>query len=219
MENLDYENIKYLFEPRSLAVIGASRDKTKIGYAILHNIVTGEYKGKVYPVNVSGGQIDGMPVYKNILDIEGDVDMACITLPAHLVYDQIVSCAEKNVKNVILITSGFSEVGNIAEEKKIVNFARSHGMWILGPNVFGVYSSEVGLNATFVSGNIPSGHLAMITQSGALGLTLVGQASVENIGLSAIVSVGNKADIDESDLLTYLGDHENTHIIFMYIEG
>ncbi|NTW76235.1 MAG: acetate--CoA ligase family protein [Syntrophaceae bacterium] len=219
MNDQDAENIKYLFEPRSLAIIGASRDKNKIGHAVLHNVIDGGYAGKIYPVNPSGGQIEGMPVFRSILDIEDTIDTVCIILPAQLVYDAVVSCADKKVKNAILISSGFSEIGNIIEEKKIVNYARSKGMRILGPNVFGVYSSESRLNATFVSGNIPSGHLAMITQSGALGLTLVGQASVENIGLSAIVSVGNKSDIDESDLLAYLCNHAPTRVIFMYIEG
>ena len=125
----------------------------------------------------------------------------------------------KKVRHAIIITAGFSEIGNLDEEKRIVDYARSRGMRILGPNVFGVYSSQVCLNATFVSGDIPSGHLAMITQSGALGLTLIGQASVENIGLSAVISVGNKTDIDESDLLNYLCDHETTRVILMYIEG
>lgn len=219
MASHDAENIKYLFEPRSLAIIGASRNKNKVGYAVLHNILTGGYKGNIYPVNVSGGQIEGKTVFRSILDIDDTIDMACITLPANLVYDEIISCADKNVKHAIIISSGFSEIGNIAVEKKIVDYARSRGMRILGPNVFGIYSSQSSLNATFVAGDIPSGHLAMVTQSGALGLTLVGQASVENIGLSAIVSVGNKSDIDESDLLNYLGDHESTRIILMYIEG
>lgn len=219
MASQDAENIKYLFEPRSLAIIGASRDKKKVGYAVWHNVLAGGYAGKIYPVNLSGGQIEGRPVFRSILDIDDTIDVVCITLPAKLVYDSIVSCAKKKVKNAIIISSGFSEIGNIIEEKKIVDYARSRGMRILGPNVFGIYSSQASLNATFVAGNIPSGHLAMITQSGALGLTLVGQASVENIGLSAIVSVGNKSDIDESDLLNYLGDHETTRVILMYIEG
>ena len=215
----DAENIKYIFEPRSLAIIGASRDKKKIGHAVLQNVITGGYAGKIYPVNLSGGEIEGIPVFRSILDIDDAIDMVCITLPAEFVYDAIVSCADKKVKHAVIITSGFSEIGNFAEEKKITDYARSKGMRILGPNVFGIYSSQVCLNATFVEGNIPSGHLAMITQSGALGLTLIGQAAVENIGLSAIVSVGNKSDIDESDLLTYLCDHETTSIILMYIEG
>ncbi len=219
MTREDAEDIKYLFEPRSLAIIGASRDKSKIGHAVLQNVITGGYAGKIYPVNLSGGQIAGIPVFRSLLDINDTIDIACITLPADLVYDAVVLCADKKVKHAVIITSGFSEIGNIAGEKKIVDYARSRGMRILGPNVFGIYSSRACLNATFVAGDIPSGHLAMITQSGALGLTLVGQAAVENIGLSAIVSVGNKSDIDESDLLTYLGDEENTSIILMYIEG
>ena len=213
------ENIKYFFEPRSLAIIGASRDKKKIGHAVLQNVISGGYAGKIYPVNLSGGEIEGIPAFRSILDIDDTIDMVCITLPAELVYDSIVSCAEKKVKYAVIITSGFSEIGNFAEENKITDYARSKGMRILGPNVFGIYSSQVCLNATFVDGDIPSGHLAMITQSGALGLTLIGQAAVENIGLSAIVSVGNKSDLDESDLLTYLCDHETTRIILMYIEG
>lgn len=219
MKSFDSENIKYLFEPRSLAVIGASRDNNKVGYAVLHNILTGGYKGNIYPVNINGGRIEGKTVFRSILDIDDTIDMVCITLPAELVYDEIVSCADKKVKHAIIISSGFSEIGNLSVEQKIVDYARSRGMRILGPNVFGVYSSQSSLNATFVAGDIPSGHLAMVTQSGALGLTLVGQAAVENIGLSAIVSVGNKSDIDESDLLNYLGNHESTRIILMYIEG
>jgi acetyltransferase len=219
MPNHDAENIKYLFEPGSLAIIGASRDKSKIGHAVLQNVIAGGYAGKIYPVNPGGGEIEGIPVFRSILDIDDPIDMVCITLPAKLVYDTIVQCAEKKVKHAIIITSGFSEIGNFEEEKRIADYARSQGMRILGPNVFGVYSSQVRLNATFVGSDILPGHLAMITQSGALGLTLIGQASVENIGLSAIVSVGNKSDIDESDLLAYLCDHEATRVILMYIEG
>ena len=219
MTKSDDGHIRYLFEPRSIAIVGASRDKSKIGYAVLKNIQSGGYRGRIYPVNPVGGDIEGVPVFRSILDIEEEIDVACITIPAKLVFGAVSQCADRGVKHCIIITSGFSEVGNFKEEKEIIDYARAKGMRILGPNVFGVYSSQVCLNATFVSGDIPSGHLAMITQSGALGLTLIGQASVENIGLSAIVSVGNKSDIDESDLLTYLCDQETTRIILMYIEG
>ncbi|OPY06945.1 MAG: Succinyl-CoA ligase (ADP-forming) subunit alpha [Syntrophaceae bacterium PtaB.Bin095] len=211
--------VRSLFEPRSIALIGASGDPGKIGHAVLKNVITGGYAGKIYPVNGRGGEVVGLHAFRSILDIGEPIDLACITIPAKGVYDAIVQCAEKGVRNAVVITSGFSEIGNFEEEKKIVAYARAREMRILGPNVFGVYSSRVGLNATFIAGDIPSGHLAMITQSGALGLTLVGQASVQNIGLSAIVSVGNKADIDESDLLGYLGDHDDTRIVLMYVEG
>lgn len=219
MTKQDAENIKYLFEPVSLAIVGASADKSKIGHAVLKNVIDGGYAGKIYPVNVSGGEIYGLPVFHSVLDIDDAIDVACITIPAKFVYDAVAQCADKKVKHAIIITSGFSEIGNFEEEKRITEYAGARGMRILGPNVFGVYSSQVLLNATFVSGEIPSGRLAMITQSGALGLTLVGQAAVQNIGLSAIVSVGNKSDIDESDLLDYLGDHAATRMILVYIEG
>jgi acetyl-CoA synthetase (ADP-forming) len=143
MTDHDAGNIKYLFEPGSLAIIGASRDKNKIGHAVLHNVMAGGYAGKIYPVNPGGGEIEGISVFRSILDIDEPIDVVCVTLPAGLVYDTIVQCAEKKVKHAIIITSGFSEIGNFEEEKRIVDYARSRGMRILGPNVFGVYSSQV----------------------------------------------------------------------------
>ena len=145
MTNHDAENIKYFFEPGSLAIIGASKDKNKIGHAVLQNVIAGGYTGKIYPVNPGGGEIEGIPVFRSILSINNPIDMVCIALPSALVYDTIVQCAEKKVKHCIIITSGFSEVGNFEEEKRIADYARSKGMRILGPNVFGVYSSEVPL--------------------------------------------------------------------------
>ncbi|MEI7671369.1 MAG: acetate--CoA ligase family protein [Deltaproteobacteria bacterium] len=213
------ERIRFLFEPRSVAIIGASHDRGKIGFAVLRNILSGGYCGAIYPINPAGGEIEGIPVRRSLQEVEGEIDVAVVTIPSPLVFAAVQDLCRHNVKNAILISAGFSEIGNLEEERKITDYANEHGMRILGPNVFGIYSSSSNLNATFVSGNIPRGHLAMITQSGALGLTLVGQASVEHIGLSAIVSVGNKSDIDESDLLDYLYRHEETHMVLIYIEG
>jgi len=216
--NLD-ERIRLLFEPRSVAVVGASREPGKIGYAVLKNILSGGYRGGVYPINPAGGEIEGIPVRRSLQEVDGEIDVAVVTIPAHLVFSAVQDLCRKNVKNAVLISAGFSEIGNLEEERKIADYANERGMRILGPNVFGIYSSSSDLNATFVSGNIPRGRLAMITQSGALGLTLVGQASVEHIGLSAIVSVGNKSDIDEGDLLEYLRTHDATSMVLLYIEG
>ena len=213
------ERIRFLFEPRSVAIIGASHDRGKIGFAVLRNILSGGYCGAIYPINPAGGEIEGIPVRRSLQEVEGEIDVAVVTIPSPLVFAAVKDLCRHNVKNAILISAGFSEIGNLEEERKITDYANEHGMRILGPNVFGIYSSSSNLNATFVSGNIPRGHLAMITQSGALGLTLVGQASVEHIGLSAIVSVGNKSDIDESDLLDYLYRHKETHMVLIYIEG
>ena len=211
--------IKHLFEPKSVAIIGASPHKEKIGYQIIDNIISDGFKNDVYPINPKGGEILGKKVYNSICDIEGDVDLATIVIPAKYVFDAVKECAKKKVKFLSIITSGFSEVGNLEEEKRIVEFAHENGMRVLGPNIFGVYSSKASLNATFGPKDVEKGGVAIITQSGALGIAMVGKTKVENIGLSAIVSLGNKSDITESDLLEYLADSSETKVIFMYIEG
>jgi acetyltransferase len=212
-------DIKHLFEPQAIAVVGASANQSKIGYRIIENIVSGGYVGQVYPVNPKGGEILGLRVYSSLTEIEAGVDVACITIPASFVFEAIEDCAAKGVKFIPVISSGFSEVGHIEAEKQIVAYARQHGMRVLGPNIFGLYSAPVSLNATFGSGQINAGNVAIITQSGALGIAMIGKTASENIGLSTIVSVGNKADIDEADLLTYLSHHDDTKTILMYIEG
>jgi len=147
------------------------------------------------------------------------VDVASIVIPAKFVFEAARSCARKKVKYLTIISSGFSEIGNNEEERRIVSYARDHSMRVLGPNIFGVYSAAASLNATFGSSGIRPGRVAIITQSGALGVAMIGKTSVENIGLSAIVSVGNKTDVDEADLLEYLMADPHTKIVLMYIEG
>lgn len=211
--------IRYLFEPRGIAVVGASHDRSKIGSKVLNNIVLGGYGGRVYPVNPSGGSLLGLPVYKDIHDAEGEIDIACIVVPAKFVFDAVRACARKGVKFILILSSGFSEVGNQDEEKKIVGYAREHHMRVMGPNIFGLYSTAASLNATFGPSSIRSGRIAIITQSGALGIAMIGKTAVENVGLSVMASVGNKADLDESDLLEYLLQDETTLVIMIYIEG
>ncbi|MHA2225416.1 MAG: acetate--CoA ligase family protein [Candidatus Hodarchaeales archaeon] len=212
-------SIKYLFEPRSIAVIGASTNPNKIGYKVVDNIVYSKYPGKIYPVNPKGGEILGQQLYQSIADIDGDIDLATICIPAKYTFDAIKECATKNCKFLSIITSGFSEIGNIQEEQKIVNFAHENGMRVLGPNIFGIYSSKVPMNATFGAKVIERGGVAIVTQSGALGVAMIGKTETEGIGLSAIVSVGNKSDIDEADLIKYLVSDEETKVILLYIEG
>lgn len=212
-------DIKYLFEPRGVAVIGASQNPDKIGYKILENIVKGGYTGDIYPVNPKGGEILGLSVYECIQDVKSEVDVAFIVIPGKYVFDAVKDCAEKGVTFLPIISSGFSEVGNTEQEKKIVEYAHEHGMRVLGPNIFGIYSAEADLNGTFGPKNILKGNVAIITQSGALGGSMIGKTAAENIGLSTIVSVGNKSDIVEADLLQYLVDSDTTRVILMYIEG
>ncbi len=211
--------IKSLFEPKSFAIIGASHDSKKIGYAVVRNLLAGGYKGKIYPVSPKGGEISGIKVYPSIMDIKDEIDVASITIPAHLCVAAVKECAEKGVKNVQIITSGFSEIGNHADEDEITRIANTTGMRVLGPNIFGMYSARVSMNSTFSASTIVPGNIAIITQSGALGVAMIGKTAVENMGMSAIISTGNKCDISEIELLEYLIDQEETHVILMYIEG
>ncbi len=213
------EQMKCLFEPQSIALIGASGNPGKIGYNLLSNMVGSGYKGKIYPINPKGGEILGQKVYTSLQEIDGPVDHAVLVIPAKYVFGGVKECAAKGVKVVSIITSGFSEVGNVEEERKIVEYARAHDMRILGPNIFGVHSATAPINATFGPGEIVPGGVAILTQSGALGAAMIGKTKAENIGLSTIVSIGNKADIDEADLLEYLVQSDQTKVIFMYIEG
>ena len=176
-------NIKYLFEPRSIAIIGASHHKDKIGYKILENIISSGYKGKIYPVNPQGGKILGVTSYKTVEDIKDEIDVVSIVIPAKFVFDAVKTCPAKKTKFLSIISSGFSEIGNIEEEKKIVDYASEHGMRVLGPNIFGLFSAVSSLNATFGPKNIRKGNVAIITQSGALGIAMIGQTAFENIGL------------------------------------
>ena len=139
--------IKHLFEPRSVAIIGASSTPNKIGYTIVRNIVQSGYQGKVYPVNPKGGEVLGLPIYKSMADIDDEIDLVTISIPSPFVFEAVKSCAGKGVKYLSVITSGFSEVGNTEEEKQIVAFAREHGMGVLGPNIFGIYSAAASMDA------------------------------------------------------------------------
>ncbi|MHA2346383.1 MAG: acetate--CoA ligase family protein [Candidatus Hodarchaeales archaeon] len=218
-KNKPFADIKHLFEPKSIAVIGASSNSKKIGFKVVDNIKHSGYQGSVLPINPKGGEILGYKVYRAIEDLDEDIDIATICVPAKYVFDTIVACSKKNTKFISIITSGFSEIGNINEEKELVEFARNNGMRILGPNIFGIFSAKASVNATFGSKDIEKGSVAIVTQSGALGIAMIGKTATEGIGLSAIVSVGNKSDIDEADLIEYFITDELTKVILLYIEG
>ncbi|HDP81423.1 MAG TPA: CoA-binding protein [Spirochaetes bacterium] len=215
----DQSEMNLLFEPRSVAIIGASSKPGKIGYSVVRNIKQGGYAGKIYPVNPQGGEILGIKAYPSINDIDDNIDVASITVPAKLTFEAVKQCADKGVKHIQIITSGFSEIGEVELEKKIVDYARSRGSRVLGPNIFGVFSASSNFNSTFSATDIMRGHVAILTQSGALGIAMIGKTAINNMGLSAIVSIGNKADIDEADCLRYIVNQEETKVILMYIEG
>ncbi|MCK4718361.1 MAG: acetate--CoA ligase family protein, partial [Thermoplasmata archaeon] len=212
-------DISLLYEPHGIAIIGASQKEGKIGHTLVQNLIHSGYEGGIYPVNPRGGEFQGLHIYKSLGEVEGQVDLACIVIPSDGVFQAVKDCAKKGLRFLIIITSGFSEIGNIAEEKKIVRYAHAHGMRVLGPNVFGIFSAGVSMNATFGPKDVYPGNVAIITQSGAIGGAIIGKAGAENIGLASIASVGNKSDVNEADLLRYLIDNEDTRMILMYIEG
>ena len=213
--------IKYLFEPRSVAVVGASSKPTKIGYKILENIKLGGYEGKVYPINPKEKEILGYKSYSNVKDISeiDEIDIAIIAVPQPIVLPAVKSLVSKKIKYLFIVTSGFSEIGKTKEEKELVEFSNKNNMRIVGPNIFGHFVNKSKLNASFASSDIPRGHVSLISQSGALGAALIGETGEENIGLSSIVPLGNKSDIDESDLLPYLMNDDSTKVILIYMEG
>ncbi|VVB95897.1 Acetate--CoA ligase [ADP-forming] I subunit alpha [uncultured archaeon] len=209
-----------IFEPATVAVIGASSNETKWGGRILKNLLS-SFKGKVYPVNPNETIIQGVTSYPSILDVPGDVDMAMIVVPAKSVIPVVEDCGKKGVKGLIVVTAGFSETGNagILLENELVSTARKYGMRMIGPNTLGIVNEPARLNASII-GRLPRpGSISFITQSGSLGLALAEWTIDTEIGLCKVISTGNKADTDDVDLIEYLGNDPSTGVIAMYIEG
>jgi acetyl coenzyme A synthetase (ADP forming)-like protein len=217
-------NIKYIFEPASVAVIGASEDPRKWGYITLKNIIDGGFDGPIYPVNPKAEVILGLRCYPDIRRVPEDVDLAVIVVPAIAVPSVMESCVEKGVKVTVIISAGFSEVGSEGEklEQEVVRIARKGNVRIVGPNCMGVYSAKKKLVATWV--NVPKekikpGPIGFISQSGAFAAMVLRWALETGIPVSAMVSAGNQADLELSDYVMYMADDEATKVIVMYVEG
>ncbi len=208
-----------LFNPSSIAIIGASSKEGKVGHTLLHNVVNSDYEGDIYPVNLKGGEALGMEFKTSLDEIPDGVDLAIIVVPAKAVKGVLEKCGEKDIEHAIIISSGFSEIGEDKMERELVEVAEEHGIRLLGPNVFGVYSGSNELNATFGPTDVRKGNIALISQSGALGIAMIGMTSQQHLGLSSIVSVGNKSDIDDIDLLEYFAHDSLTDVIMIYMEG
>jgi len=219
---LPRSDLDVFFYPRSVAIVGASRDPRKVGYQILYNMKM-RYRGKLYPVNPRAEEILGLKCYRSVKDIPDEVDLAVISVPAPSVPQVVEECGEKGVKGVIVISAGFKEVGNVELEQKLVEVVKRFGMRLIGPNCVGVYVPKTGMNTTFLNpqrmGFPEHGHIAFISQSGAFGVAVLDWASMRGLGISKFISVGNKADVDEADLLDYLVEDEDTRVITMYMEG
>src|SRR4026208_1633546 len=215
--------LKLFFEPRGVAVIGASRQRGTIGGEILHNLLSFGFKGPVYPVNPSATVIENVPSYPAIEDVPGPVDLAVIVVPAAAVVEVARACARKGVKALVVISAGFSETGaeGKARQAELVNICRGAGMRLIGPNCMGTANTtpDVLLDATFAPGVPPRGRVGFSSQSGALGLAIMEFANSLGLGISTFVSVGNKADISGNDLLRYWESDENTDVILLILES
>ncbi|MFO8050778.1 MAG: acetate--CoA ligase family protein [Thermoplasmatota archaeon] len=207
------------FDPRNVAVVGASNSKEKIGFKTFNNLYHGGFAGGMFPINLNGEDVCGKKGYRKLEDVPVEIDLALICIPARFVKDALVECGRKGVPFVVIITSGFKEIGNVEMEEELVEVARQYGIRILGPNVFGMIYTPAKLNAQFGTEKVLPGNVAIITQSGSLGIALMDRVFQEGIGVSALTSVGNKADLSDEEILDFLCQDENTKIILMYIEG
>ncbi|MDP1948409.1 MAG: acetate--CoA ligase family protein [Nitrospirota bacterium] len=216
------KSLKPFFCPRSVAVIGASRNRTHIGYRLLESLQEGRFAGTIIPVNPQATEIAGLPVFPSLKAIPGPVDLAIIAVPPNAVLAVIEDCAAKQIPAAILITAGFAETGTlgISLEQQLREKVRQHGIRLIGPNCFGLMNLDpaVRLNATYTPIVPPTGRVAIASESGGLGLAVVTAASRLNLGLSSFVSVGNHADITVNDLLEYWEQDQATDVILLYLE-
>ncbi|MBI4690046.1 MAG: acetate--CoA ligase family protein [Nitrospirae bacterium] len=209
-----------LFYPDSIAVIGASREPKKVGYAVLNNLIRFNYNGQIYPINPSAVDILGLKSFSKISDVNEKVDLAVIAVPARFVPDVLIDCSSFGIGAAVIISAGFKEAGTegVKLEEKIKQISRGHNIRLLGPNCLGIINTANNLNATFAAGMLPGGRLAFFSQSGALGIAILDWAIGNKIGFSKFISLGNKTDLNEIDFIEYFINDPDTDIILGYIE-
>ena len=212
------QSMNRIMKPKAIAVIGASNEEGKIGNSVMKNLINGGYRGEIFPINPKADEVVGLKAYKSIKDVSADVDVAVFAVPAKFVAGALQECGEKGVAGAILIPSGFAETGNQELQDEALAIARKHGVRILGPNIYGYYYTPENLCATFCTPYDVKGSVALTSQSGGIGMAIIGFSRSSKMGVSAIVGVGNKSDIDEDDLLTFFEQDDNTSIIAMHLE-
>lgn len=213
--------LEKFFYPRSVAVIGASADRNKVGYGIINNLIEGKYKGKIYPVNLKAKKIQGLKAYPTVTDIPTAVDLAVVVIPAVFVNGALRQCGEKGIRHAIVISSGFKETGKEGAklEQEMALIAKEYDMQIIGPNCLGLADSISRLNASFANGMTKRGKLGFISQSGAICAAMLDWANANNVGFSRFVSIGNKAVVSETELLEFFKDDDETAAVLAYLEG
>ena len=208
----DLENFFY---PKSIAIIGASNTHGKVGNALMLNLK--KFKDRVYPINLKEKEVLGIKSYKSVLDVKDEIDLAVISIPEQVVYNTLEECGKKGIKHVIIITAGFSEVGNIGGQNKLIQISNKYKIRIMGPNNFGVVNPSINLDTSFSKLTPEKGNIALISQSGALWV-YISQLSLNKFGFSIFASIGNMIDVDFADIIEYLDSEKNTKVIVCYIE-
>ncbi|MBA4374650.1 MAG: CoA-binding protein [Anaerolinea sp.] len=208
-----------MLRPKSVAIIGASATPGKIGYTVVDNIIKGGYTGKIYPINPTCTEILGLKTYPEIEQVPDEIDSAIITVPAKVMAEVVEECGRKGVKGLIVITSGFSEVGRKDLEDQMLEIAARYGMRILGPNIVGSLSNSDKFNGSFAPGLPFPGKASLVTQSGALLIALDMATYTRRVGFDKLISIGNMADVDFADLIEWFDEDENTTCVSLYIEG
>ena len=213
------EALNSLLTPKSVAVIGASATPGKIGYSVMKNLIDGGYAGPIYPINPSADEILGIKAYPSVTDVPGEIDAAIITIPSKLVDGVLDDLGRKGVKGLIVITSGYSEVGNRDLENDLVKKAKSYSMRVLGPNIVGVLSNTDKFNGSFAPFLPLPGKASLVSQSGALLIALDAATYTRRVGFDKLISIGNMSDVDFADIVGWLDSDPNTSCITLYIEG
>jgi acetyl coenzyme A synthetase (ADP forming)-like protein len=215
--------VRNFLEPRSVALIGASRRRGTIGGEMLNNLLNAGFTGPIYPVNPSADMIQSVQAYRTIGDVPGEVDLAVVAVPAELVVGVARECAAMGVRTLLVVSSGFAETGpeGAARQRELLEVCRDAGIRVVGPNCLGVLNTnpEVGLNATFAPPGVAAGGVGFMSQSGGLGIALIGAASRLGVGLSSFVSVGNKIDLSGNDFLQYWEQDACTELVLLYLES
>lgn len=216
---MNHPALDAILKPKSVAVVGASATPGKIGYTVVDNLIKDGYTGKIFPINPSSSEILGLKTYASVLDVPEEIETAVITVPAKFTAAVVEECGKKNIKGLIVITSGFGESGRHDLEDEIVNIANQHGTRILGPNIVGVLSNSYKMNASFAPFLPLNGKASLITQSGALLIAIDASTYVRRVGFNKLISIGNMADIDFADFVEWLNEDPDTTCISLYIEG
>src|SRR6476646_5164676 len=205
-------------KPDAVAVIGASAEAGKIGNSVMKNLINGGYQGKIYPIHPKADEILGYKAYRSVKDVPGVIDVAVFAIPAKFVAQALVEVGEKGIPGAVLIPSGFAETGNVEGQREIQEIGLKYNGRLMGPNIYGFYYTWKNLCATFCTPYDIKGHTALSSQSGGIGMAIIGFSRSAKMGVSAIVGLGNKSDIDEDDLLTFFEQDDNTEIIAQHCE-